>query len=68
VCNICQQAHLKEFWLFKVHLKPGTATNRKFVVNMVEFYYHFAKVALHLIYLRMTFIAWRICGFFEGAL
>jgi hypothetical protein len=35
---------------------------------MVEFYYHFAKVALHLIYLRMTFIGWRICGVFEGAL
>jgi hypothetical protein len=35
---------------------------------MVEFYYHFAKVALHLIYLRMTIIAWRICGVFEGEL
>jgi hypothetical protein len=52
MCHICQQAHPKNSGSSSIRVKCGSGINRKFVTNMVNFLYQFARVALHFLWRR----------------
>jgi hypothetical protein len=52
VCVISVNKPTQKILARQVHLKCGSAINTKCMINMVNFFYHFSRVALHFLWRR----------------
>jgi hypothetical protein len=52
VCVISVNKPTQKILACQVHFKCGSGINRKCVINMVNFFYQFARVALHFLWMR----------------